>query len=108
MGVSQSTLCKMLGLSPSAISRKVKSGQHLSAMEGELVLGLGKLIGQLKALYNDSGEIQDFNTTTWLASWFQEPVPALGGIKPVKYLCSIAGQQYVGKLIRQAIHGSYA
>jgi len=108
MEVSQSALCKMLGLSPSAISRKIKTGKHLSATEGELVLGLGKLIGQLKALYNDSGEIQDFKTTTWLASWFQEPVPAFSGVKPVKYLCSIAGQQYVGKLIRQAIHCSYA
>lgn len=102
MGVSQSSICKMLGLSPSTISRKVRTGQCLSTTEGELVLGIAKIIGQLQAMVEDCGDPENFDPATWLISWVQAPLPAIQGEKPEKYLRSIHGQQFLSTMIGKA------
>jgi hypothetical protein len=104
MGISQSSICKMLGLSPSTISRKVSAGQCLSTTEGELVLGIAKLIGQLQVMVEEYGDPEGFNPATWLISWVQAPLPAIRDEKPAKYLRSINGQQFLSTMMAKAIH----
>ncbi len=105
MGVSQTLICKMLGLSPSTISRKVSAGQRLSTTEGEIILGIGKLIGQIQVILEECGDPERFNPATWLSSWVLTPLPALQGEKPEKYLGSINGQQFLSTIIAKAING---
>lgn len=105
LGVSQLSICKTLGLSPSTISSKVRTGHHLSTTEGELILGIAKLIGQVQVILEEYGDPERFNLATWLSSWFQAPLPALQGEKPEKYLRTINGQQLLSTIIAKAING---
>jgi len=108
MDRSKEDLGKTLGLSVTTIDRKAKLGEKLSAEQGERVVGMAKLIGQVQAMVDESGEPDGFDAAQWVAGWLDTPVPALGGDRPAEYMDTAEGRELVSRLLAMMQSGAYA
>ena len=80
--VGQGAGFKALKLSTATVNKKAKHGDTLSPEESERIVGFAKLLGQLEAMIQDSGDPTNFDARAWMARWLTEPLPALGGTRP--------------------------
>uniref|UniRef100_UPI003BEEFEA9 antitoxin Xre-like helix-turn-helix domain-containing protein n=1 Tax=Burkholderia arboris TaxID=488730 RepID=UPI003BEEFEA9 len=108
MGVTKERLLETLGLSAATINKKVRARQKLSIEQGERVVGIAKLVGQVQAMVERSGDPTDFNAAQWVASWLEDANPALGGRTPASYMDTVTGQELVSNLLLKAETGAYA
>ncbi|MGF6648542.1 antitoxin Xre-like helix-turn-helix domain-containing protein [Paraburkholderia sp. GAS82] len=108
MGRSKEDLGRALGLSAATIDRKAKLGEKLSADQGERVVGMARLIGQVLAMVEESGDPTDFDAAQWIAGWLDTPVPALGGHHPAEYMDTAEGRGLVSWTLAMMQSGSYA
>lgn len=108
MGTTQERLMATLGLPRTTVVRKAKSNALLSLEQGERVIGLAKLVGQVEAMVAQSGPMRDFNAAHWVNDWLDQPNPALGGRRPAELMDTVAGQEFVAGLLAQAQSGAYA
>lgn len=64
--------------------------------------GTAKLIAQVEAMLAESGDpvaAADFDVGKWLANWLEQPMPALGGRRPIEYMATFEGQERVSRLL---------
>lgn len=108
MSISKDLLFSTLGLPKSTIDKKIVSQRTLPTDQGERLLGLARLIGQVQVLVQQSGEPEGFNAAQWVATWIATPSPALGGATPASYMDTSEGQQLVSALIEKMQSGAYA
>ena len=109
--ISQEVLMMRLGMSKSTISRKVQEGGKLTSEQSERLVGISKLVGQVEAIIEESGDqalAGDFNAATWLEDWLSHPNPSLGNAFPSTYLDTHEGREVVSTLIAQMQSGAYA
>lgn len=106
--IGQSALLRALDLSPATLNKRAKHGQVLPAAESERVLGFAKLVGQLEAMVEESGTTDGFDAAAWLSGWLMQPLPALGGQRPLDLLDTMEGQGLVSTLLAQMQSGAYA
>lgn len=97
-----------LNLAPATMNRKVARQQALSPDEGERVLGVAKLIGQVETIMAESGSSPDFDAAAWLSEWLNEPVAALGGCRPADLVDTLEGQALVSDTLARMQSGAYA
>ena len=90
------------------MNRKIRDNAQLSSAEGERVLGVGRLLGQLQAMVQDSGNPEGFDAAAWLSEWLSSPVPALGGTRPLDLMDTMTGQVLVSQTLAQMQSGAYA
>ena len=69
--------------------------------------GLATLIGQVEALVAEQGAPAGFDAARWFREWMKQPVPALGGRRPVELLDTREGQQIVSGLLEAIRAGAY-
>ncbi len=98
----------VLGIPVSTLNRKAKVAQKLSTDEGERVLGLAKLVGQVQAMVEESGDPKGFDARAWTAQWLNAPLPALGGVRPVDLMDTMEGQGLVSDTLSRIQSGAYA
>lgn len=98
----------MIGVSRATVDRKVKERKLLNRSEGESVLAMGRLIGQVEEMVRTSGDPTGFDAARWVSAWLQEPLPALGGQRPADYMDTEEGRALVSGLIAQIQSGAYA
>lgn len=108
MGVSKDSLYEILRLPRSSMGHKIRQGFALSPEQSERVVGLEKLIGQVQALVNESGNPEGFNASRWVGEWLGQPNPALSGKAPADFMDTMEGQGIVSGLIEQTQSGAYA
>jgi putative toxin-antitoxin system antitoxin component (TIGR02293 family) len=108
MGVTKEKLFRTLGLPKSTVDKKISHNQVLPPDQGERVLGLAKLVGQVEEMVNESGNPEGFDAAEWVASWIATPSPALGGVTPASYMDTAEGQEIVSGLIAKMQSGAYA
>ena len=108
LGIGKDRLLPTLGIAQATVSRKVRLGQRLSTDDGERALGMAKLIGQVEAMVQQSGDPTGFDAAKWLAGWLDEPVPALGGRTPSSLMDTAEGQAMVSGLLARMQSGAYA
>lgn len=106
--VDQRVMLAALNLSTATINRKASRDEALSLDEGERVIGVARLIGQLQAMIEDSGNPEGFDAPEWLAQWLREPLPALGQARPIDLLDTMEGQRLVSTALAQIQSGAYA
>lgn len=82
MGTSKDWLLATLGFSKTACNRKKWKSKPLSKGEGERVLGMARLIGQVEVMVTQSGDPKGFSAPHWVARWLQEPFAALAATEP--------------------------
>lgn len=97
-----------LGIPESTVRRKVRENAQLAPDQTERLLGLQRLIGQVQAMVEESGNPEDFDAASWTRKWLDEPHPALGGARPIDYLDTMTGQQILADLLSRNVTGAYA
>ena len=106
--VPQGEALTALQIPVATVNRKAKTNAPLSAAEGERVLGVGRLLGQLQTMVRESGNPEGFDAAAWLSAWMGAPVPALGGARPLDLMDTMTGQALVSQVLAQMQSGAYA
>jgi putative toxin-antitoxin system antitoxin component (TIGR02293 family) len=106
--ISSSSAFKALRVPVATINRKAKNQELLSPYESERVLGVAKLIGQIEAMVEESGNPKGFNAPAWISRWLYEPLPAFGGTRPIELMDTMEGQALVSRTLGQIQSGAYA
>lgn len=108
LDMSRDEVTRELGLPRSTVERKLRDGGHLGQAESERILGVVRLIGQVRRIVEESGDPTGFDAPLWVATWLRTPVPALGGRPPMQYMDTAEGRAVVAQLVEQMQSGSYA
>ncbi len=106
--IGQSIGFKALNLSVATVNKKAKNGEVLSSEESERVIGLARLVGQLEAIVQESGDGTDFDSHAWLGRWLTEPLPAFEGVPPADLIDTMEGQALVSSTLAKLQSGAYA
>lgn len=104
----QQALLGALNLKTATVNRKAARDEALSSDESERVLGMASLVGQLQAIVEESGDAAGFDATLWLSRWLREPLPALGGERPLSLLDTMEGQALVADTLAKMQSGAFA
>lgn len=108
MKIPKERLLPSLGIAQATVSRKVRESKPLSSDDSERALGMARLVGQVEALVQDSGEPKGFNAAEWVAQWLEEPLAALGGQRPADLMDTAEGQAIVSNVLARMQSGAYA
>jgi putative toxin-antitoxin system antitoxin component (TIGR02293 family) len=108
LAIGQGAVLKALKLSPATVNKKAKQDRTLSPGESERVIGLAKLVGQLQAVIQESGNPEGFDAAAWMSRWLNDPVPALGGARPIDLMDTMEGQALVSTTLAQLQSAAYA
>ena len=106
--IGQGAGFKALNLSTATVNKKARQGDTLSPEESERIVGFAKLVGQLEAMLQDSGDPANFNARAWMARWLTEPLPAFGGARPADLMDTMEGQGLVSAALEKIQSGAYA
>ncbi len=105
--IGQGVGFKALNLPIATVNRKAKQGDLLSREESERVVGFAKLVGQVEAMIEESGNPTDFDARAWMARWLTEPLPAFGGARPADLVDTMEGQSLVSSALAMLQSGAY-
>ena len=108
MAISKDKLYTTIGLARATVNRKLREQQVLNQDESERVLGIARLVGQVSTLVKESGNPEGFNAAKWVATWLDQPQPALGGKRPAELMDSVDGRSIVSDLVARMQSGAYA
>jgi putative toxin-antitoxin system antitoxin component (TIGR02293 family) len=108
MGISKDRLYVTLGLPRATVERKARESRPLSPEESSRVLGMGRLVGQVQRMVEESGRPEGFDAAAWVARWMEKAVPALGGMKPAELMDTAEGQQLVANVLSRSQTGAYS
>jgi putative toxin-antitoxin system antitoxin component (TIGR02293 family) len=106
--IGQGAGFKALNLSTATVNKKARQGDTLSPEESERIVGFAKLVGQLEAMIQDSGDPANFDARAWMARWLTEPLPAFGGARPADLMDTMEGQGLVSAALAKIQSGAYA
>jgi putative toxin-antitoxin system antitoxin component (TIGR02293 family) len=106
--IGQGVGLKALNLSTATVNKKAKQGDLLSREESERVVGFARLVGQLEAMIQESGDPTGFDARAWMARWLTEPLPAFGGVRPADLIDTMEGQGLVSSALAMAQSGAYS
>jgi putative toxin-antitoxin system antitoxin component (TIGR02293 family) len=98
---------RALNVPVSTLNRKTKMREALTQDESERVLGLARLIGQVQAMVDESGDPTGFDARKWTARWLGEPLAALGGARPLDLMDTMEGQGLVSDTLARIQSGAY-
>jgi putative toxin-antitoxin system antitoxin component (TIGR02293 family) len=105
---STSEALRAVDISHATMNRWVKAHAKLPPAESERILGVARLVGQIQAMVEESGEPEGFDARAWLTRWLGEPLAALGGTCPRDLLDTIEGQRMVSEALARMQSGAYA
>ena len=108
MSISKERLADTLGLASATVNRKSRDQKPLSSDESSRVIGMARLVGQVQAMVEESGDPEGFDAATWVAEWLEQPLPALGGRRPAELMDTPEGQNLVSNLVARLQTGAYA
>ena len=108
VGVGQGAGLELLNLSAATVNKKAQARATLSREESERVIGFARLVGQVKAMVQESGHPDGFDAGAWLTRWLTEPLAAFGGLKPAQLMDTMEGQGLVSSALAKLQSGAYA
>ena len=108
MQMPKESLYVTLGLPRASMQRKFKQDLRLSPDESSRVLGMTRLIGQVQAMVEESGNPEGFDAASWVADWLDKELPALKGRKPAEFMDTAEGQTMVSQILARMQSGAYS
>ena len=108
LNIGQGVGFKALNLSTATVNKKAKKGGVLSSDESERVVGFARLVGQLQAMIEESGNGTGFDARAWMSRWLTEPLPAFDGARPADLIDTMEGQSLVSSALAKMQSGAYA
>ena len=106
--VPQGETLTALKIPVATVNRKAKTNASLAAAEGERVLGIGRLLGQVQTMVQESGSPEGFDASAWLSTWMSTPLHVLGGARPLDLMDTMTGQIMISQVLSQMQSGAYA
>lgn len=82
--------------------------RRLTIDESARLLAVAGLITLVNEMVTRSGNVKGFRASHWLGDWLQQPCPAYGWKRPMEYLGSSEGLQFVEQTLMQMESGAYA
>lgn len=67
-----------------------------------------RLLEQVGKMVRQSGEPAGFDAAAWLSRWLSEPLPALGGARPIDLLNTAEGEAQVSTILARMQSGAYS
>ena len=67
-----------------------------------------RILEQVQTMVRQSGEPAGFDAAAWLSRWLSEPLPALGGTRPIDLLNTAEGEAQVSTILARIQSGAYA
>jgi uncharacterized protein (DUF2384 family) len=67
-----------------SVGRSRRPSRTLSPGESERVIGFARLI-------QESGNPEGFGAIAWMSRWLNDPIPALGGARPIDLMDTMEG-----------------
>lgn len=107
LDMPKALISEALNIHIATINRKAKTGAVLRPGEGERILGLAKLVGQVETMVQGVDAAEGFDSRAWTSRWLREPLPALGGAAPLDYMDTIEGQALVSETLARIQSGAY-
>ena len=107
MAMPKDRLYRTIGVSKATMTRKIDKRQRLTLWEGERVLGIAMLLGQVETMLAESGGPRGFDAAGWMARWMDRPLPALGGKRPGELVDTADGRALVSDLLARMQSGAY-
>jgi len=108
LAIGQGAALKALNISTATVNKKARQEHTLSPAESERVIGIARLVGQLEAMIEESGNPEGFDAVAWMSGWLQEPLSSLGGARPIDLMDTMEGQALVSTALAQMQSGAYA
>lgn len=108
MKVPRERLSSWLGLSKVRASLSSKSNVALSMTDGERILGMARLIGQVETVVAESGNPVGFNAAEWTGWWLGQPNRSFAQRSPGEFMDTADGRELVFGLVAQMQSGAYA
>lgn len=108
LDVSLEWIYETTGVARSTGDRKRRRGERLNQDQSERVMGLIRLIGEVRRIVDESGDPEGFDAAHWVAEWLEAPLGALGGRRPADLMDTADGRILVTSLVRQMQAGTYA
>lgn len=105
LGLSQKTLSSWVGISSGSLNWARQRGTF-KGDASSLLAGVQLMLDTIKTA-DLSPDAVNFQHGRWLASWMEEPNPALGGVIPRESLKTPGGQETVLNLLNAILHGMY-
>lgn len=56
---------------------------------------------------NADAHAMNFDVVTWLTTWIEQPLPALGGVTPASLMVTQAGVELVSDVLKSMASGAY-
>ena len=66
------------------------------------------LLAKVTLMVEKSGNPEGFDAVAWLSRWLADPVPALGGARPIDLIGTTEGRELVATTLDQMLSGAYA
>ena len=107
LGLPIVNLSRALGVPPTTIRRKAKNRDALPEDQGERVLGLQRIVGQVQTMVEECGDPTNFDAAAWTGDWLTAPQPALGGRQAMEFLGTVTGLQLLSELLSHNVTGAY-
>ena len=108
LAVTQGSAMVALNISVATMNRRVSNKNRLPPAESERVFGVARLVGQVQNFVEESGNPHGFDATAWMSRWLSEPLPALGGVRPLDLLDTMEGQALVSSTLARIKSAAYA
>lgn len=99
---------QVLGLAPATVNRKATLGSALTLAQGERVVGVARMIGQVQHMTERNQAPPGFDPVAWFGDWLRSPLPAFGGACPMQFLDTMEGQALVSSTLEQMESGAYS
>ena len=107
LAVTEAAAMVALGIPFAAMNRRVKGQGRLPPAESERVLGVARLVGRIQDIVEESGNPQEFDAVAWMSRWLAEPLPALGGVRPLDLLDTMEGQALISNTLAHVQGGAH-
>jgi putative toxin-antitoxin system antitoxin component (TIGR02293 family) len=108
LDIAQRDTLRALDLPVATINKMAKAARRLDPAASERVLGIARLVGQVQAMVEESGNPDGFDAAEWVSRWLREPVAALGGKRPLDLLDTMEGQSLVSQALARMQTGAYS
>jgi uncharacterized protein (DUF2384 family) len=76
--------------------------------ENKRVMVFEKLVRQLDAIVQESGDPTGFDARAWMARWLTDPLPAFGGARPADLIDTMERQGLVSSALAKLQSGALA
>jgi len=109
LGITDKTFQMAAGIPKATFSKKIQARATFSGTPGQAVVGMMDLINVVEDMVrrDPAAGAENFDAESWVGEWVQQPIPALGGQRPIDLMDTPAGREAVMQVIEADREGVF-